>query len=419
LILRAAPFPWTQRILLVFSYYLSYEYAAISRNYAIGILLVTFALTRWRSATFRLAVPLALALSMQTSLHMAVIGGLLLVYYILEARSAGASRAVVKGSAVAALSLSIVIVQLWPSADAQFAPAALSAPRWAAISWALRGMLLPNVPIEVPLLWLPGAFFIVIVAASLWRDRSGFLLLVLGLLLLFAIFVLVYSTPDGYRHFGLILFYIIAVLWLHRSVAQPPSFAAVDRPTIDTLLSGAFGALVILGGLALLHEVRYSFSGSREMAQYIAQQVPENTPIAAHPAAPASAVLPFLEGRQFWYPGERRFGTFMTWSVAYYGGEQIETAEALRRSAERFGDRPFLFLTNRYASRSALADATLLYRNQVPVFAKRDEDFSLYMIPQSAGRDLGIRRNAAASDWRTSAVPVAATRASSGTIGIR
>ena len=77
LLLTRAPFPYRVRILLLFSYFLFYEYAIIARNYAIGILLLFLIADQFRYRRRRrgyLAVSSYLFLLFQTNVYPLLIG---------------------------------------------------------------------------------------------------------------------------------------------------------------------------------------------------------------------------------------------------------------------------------------------------------------------------------------------------------
>jgi hypothetical protein len=74
LILKYAPFTRVQRSLLVFGYFYLFEYAIISRNYAIGILLITlFLVLNRQKEKFILLMAFLLFLLAQTSIYGAIL----------------------------------------------------------------------------------------------------------------------------------------------------------------------------------------------------------------------------------------------------------------------------------------------------------------------------------------------------------
>src|SRR5262249_50620891 len=80
LVLRYCPLPTYQRVLFVFGYYFIYEYAVISRHYALGILLIVVFCVLGRSGAARpVHQVIALALLIQTSMYGVLVASALLV----------------------------------------------------------------------------------------------------------------------------------------------------------------------------------------------------------------------------------------------------------------------------------------------------------------------------------------------------
>ncbi len=86
LVLKYAPFTRLRRVLLVFGYFYLFEYAVISRNYAIGILLVTIYLALYRHRVrFLLVMALVLFLMAQTNVYGIILSMTFLATWVFEA----------------------------------------------------------------------------------------------------------------------------------------------------------------------------------------------------------------------------------------------------------------------------------------------------------------------------------------------
>jgi hypothetical protein len=157
-----------------------------------------------------------------------------------------------------------------------------------------------------------------------------------------------------FRHAGFILLATLAAVWMERRASTAPSGAlpAGDATQWRRLAraSGGLAGILLFGCLALtairsvgwLHgEVIGPSSASRAMARYIDERGVRG-PIAARRAATASALLPYLPGRRFWYADARAWGTFVSWSPEVFTSGLSE-AELMARLRAEFGDqRPWL-----------------------------------------------------------------------------
>jgi hypothetical protein len=351
-----SPFPPLMRALIVFSFYLSYEYAVIARSYAISVLLLmTLAALDPRRLSRPLAYGVALALLFNTNVHGIMLGIPLAGLWAWEAiRSRPRARSVWIGLAVAAAGAVLALAQLLPPADGQLRGLAERAgPRWIPIS--LAGALFPTLEANRPVM----AVSALILAAALvvsWSRRRAFVFLAVASAGLWAVFTLKY--PGTLRHWGFLFLALIHTLWIVRAAEpsrDPPRTESPRGPIAAmagmVLAVGWPFALAWSVYVAALHWHRDfvdPFSGSRAMARYLLDQGLVDVPIAAWPAPQAEAVLPHLPVRRFWYPGIRAYGSYMQWDRAYEEGMEIGDDEVLRRVGEEFPrDREVLLLANR------------------------------------------------------------------------
>lgn len=375
-----APFSLLTRTLFVFSYYMFYEYAVIARPYALSILLLFCIAALWRRrGELPLTIALLLALLFQTHGYALMIGGVLAIVFAGEL-VLKSPRSPVIWAAIAVLIAAAMstIFQLYPAADGHLPTSFFTPLQPVAIRWALAGMLLPAIPIftVAPI----GGLLLLLVAMSLW-PRKRLLLLFVGMSgAILYVLVFKHVLKDGYRHFGLLLIVSVFALWLDRTESEG---MAVPNTRIRAVTTGFLNLCLALSTIAGFWswycDFRYSFSGAEEMAGHLRTLTGNDQVIIAHQAAPASALLPYLPGRQFWYAGTEQFGTYMSWRRDFAEGDRIGIGEVLRRAQKRFGaSGDWLLLINSEFPEPQRDGLRLVASNRRQVFAKHDEVFFLY-----------------------------------------
>lgn len=329
LFLRRAPFPLWLRALVVFSYYFSYEYAVVARNYGLSALIL-FGLAALHPQRRRrpLSYAALVALLANTNVHSWALAAGLVVMLALEARRNGVLRGrSLAVTMLAAAGLLVAVLQVGLPPRNAFVGAGVRLEPTAAIA-AVRDAWLPGFPGPAV---VAAAGFMALVALVLWRlARTAFWLLCCGVGGLFAIFT--FKHAGGLRHHGLIVVFTIFALWLAWD-----RLAATAARTWRRAIAWSLGALM-LASVPFTFRAHFDdrqglFSGASAMAAYIGGQHLAERVIVACPSAPTSAVLPYLPRVRFWYADVSAPGTFVTWNRAYDENRKVDPVEAARRAA--------------------------------------------------------------------------------------
>ena len=354
---RCAPFGPLQKILFAFGYFPLYEYGAMSRNYAIGLLFVAVACALLRRRYRRpLWLALVLALMANTSTHACIlaIGMLfaLVLDYRLSRRALAEDEAVdvrrlYAGFAVVAGGILLAVLQMIPPADVTLSsPTATWRHSWIlewSPSWLAKCLqAIPSVvffpldPRFLPVVGVtpeqPQAVYGVatalalpaIVVAFCWRRTVAvllFLCLVTGYLAFF------YAVHYGaFRHHGFLLISLLVLLWGGRhltghAAADPGARRTIRTRRIGSLLLTGFLTIHAFGGLrAVALEVERPFSQAGRAAEYIRANGLESLPMIGFPDWSAMSVLGGLspEKRIHYVQGNRE-GSFVRWDGARIG----------------------------------------------------------------------------------------------------
>lgn len=347
-LLFRAPFSRITQLLFLLSYFMAYEYAVIARSYALAVLLVFVALA---SQAHPLRYAIILALLFNTSVHAAIFAAALLL--------AGPRT---KEMSIAIGGALVTLWQLWPRGEGN--PLAMRGFQLGAIT-ALRDVFVPfSTTMWTALLSLA----ILIGIALTLRSRPALFVLVFCTTALLALYSLVWF--GGLRASGMILIAVIAAMWIAGGLQNRIVAIALNT----TLAVSAAFAIVVS-----YTDVRYAFSGSKEMAQFIDDRL-DNYDIAAHNFYSAEAILPYLPGRQFWYIGLGEYGTYLKWNAPMRRGAAMPYEVAVVTAKQHFAQskRPWLLLLNSKMPQPERWGFHLLHATSVTVFRNLDERYWLY-----------------------------------------
>ncbi len=366
ILLVYAPFPRWQRILLIFGYFMLYEYATICRNYGIAVLLLLiYCVLMSRPRVNYLLAFGVLTLLAQTNVFYAIAAVALALFTLIQyGYSAGGKVAgllrrpdLVAGGVLFGLGLGVAAFTMMPPPDTGYATG------W---NFAFDPGLFA---LQVDHIW-ESYFPIPKLTKDFWTnnvmDGLGLsaavshyakLLLSVGILLyvllLFArkptiaflagfgtlaILTFCYVKYSGYLyHHGSFYFLFIAAYWLSYYVTpirvRP---VLVNRVSVwCNRYSGVFLLTILLAGVAaasisIYKEVRYPFSESKAVAQFIDKSSYRDYPIAGKLDYTLTPVASYLS-KKIYYPQADRWGSFVIWNARR---DSISTEQFIREGQQ-------------------------------------------------------------------------------------
>ena len=362
--LRFAPFGRLEKLLFTFGYFPLYEYATISRNYGLGVLLVFCFCAVWGSGIRNyLLQGFILFLLAQTSVHgllLAVSLGVMVVFELVcqgrwRELSSRRKRQFAVGACVLGLGVIVSVLQLLPPADGDFASDWRTDVDIRYMKRVLGTVWKSYVPIprlqfrywnSNILRWgtaqpVLSAGLLCAVLICLRCKRAALFLFCLGTV---AILAFCYGKYFGYlRHHGHLFVVLIASLWIARREPgeqdrrQFPD-GLDDEPRVGKFQSYFLVALLSIHlavGLGVsVAEWVLPFSASKATAAFIKDQRMDQMLIAGDVDHPASAVAGHL-GRAIYYARGDRMGSFVIWdkkrSDTTIGGALVRMAEFAER----------------------------------------------------------------------------------------
>jgi len=389
LLLWRSPFPAITSGLLLFSYYVAYEYAVIARSYSLSVLLLfAIAAAYGQRLTRPVAFGLLLALLANTNAHSFFVAAAIAAVWLWEWWSAtklqwgaaasaasgrGHSPSRIAGPIIAVAGLFFAATFLVPRSDAQQSGRVHSL-RLQPLLDALGQAFVPYAPNAIAI--VIGLAIIAATLLAVRRNRRA-LLLTIGALAGLS-FIYSFVWVGGYRHYGFLLLLVVVSLWITARGALAAEQKA--RTAALTLLTTSLAISAIAAAMHWKLDVGEAFSGAREMGQYMATNHLDRLPIAAHNSTQCEAVLPYLTRRTFWYAGTGRDGSYMTWDRELERGLDTPYPVAERRALQHFAGRDFLLLFNVEMPDPATHGFRLLYETRRPIFEKTDEHYWLYRV---------------------------------------
>ena len=347
---RYSPFSVVQKILFSFGYFPFYEYSVISRNYALGVLLIfLFCSLFERRYTNFLVISLILFLLCHTSVFALIIVivlffGLLLDLYFYQRTHKSFNRSdthkVYVGFLIITLGITTAVLQLIPPSDSSIGVGwhfSFDIRSFRTVLTKLTAAYLP-IPYfrlhfwetgDNPLdsyAWQASAYLnrlaLLFVCSFLAFSMMGFVrkpfvfFLFAGCTFgLLAFFYIKYY--GGIRHAGFLFIAFIMSAWLYRCHEQTnwPISSASSLKKWETLFSHSITLILLLhiGGSFVAASVDYQhpFSMAKSVAEYINERGLNNRLIVGYPDFTTSSIVGYLGISHAYYPQGDRFGSFV------------------------------------------------------------------------------------------------------------
>jgi hypothetical protein len=368
---KVSPFTKLQKVLFSFGYFPFYEYAIISRNYVMGVLLIfAFCALFLRSCKNYLALSAVLALLANTSVYGLIIAVVMwltlsLDYFIERKDNAPADHRrgiLVFSQLIIILGFAASIVQLISPSDYYFAPPLIKH------DYSKYYIMKYSIVMTMTKIWesyvpLPNVFnhnfwetnILLAFSEEMFR-RAGALfssVLLLASAALFirkprALFLYISGTAGillftltmflgSIRHSGHLFILLIACLWLSEGYPESKWISSRIARTSDFLVpyKNQFLTVILLihmiaGVFAVSMDLLYPFSRIKDVADFVEKQKMTGVPIVGSPDYFTSPLTAYLNSK-IYYPEIGTFGTFVT---TKYGRTNKTSEETLEKISE-------------------------------------------------------------------------------------
>ncbi len=410
--LKFAPFSRLLKVLFIFGYFPFFEFASISRNYAIGILLLfIFCACFGRDFKSRNYIILSLVLllmcqcnALSTVLAIALAATVFLEPVLVRDFSVYKSRQFYVSVLIFLAGLILSIVQMIPPADSlvykpKLIPFDMSGKVVDQIS-ALWNVFFPVPRIELTfwgsnfITYLPLKEYTVSAlrfVASLWL-----LLLTTGIIFrkkipafyyiaaIAGVTAFSYIFYEGYlRHKAHYYFAFISALWISAYYRNEEfksrffnRFFSFFEKTKSYFLFVVLSLGVIAGLIANSLDYRYPFSACKAAAAFIKQNNLQNMHIAGHMDYTSSGVSAYLD-KPFYYPISDRTGTFTVWNSKR--SEKTDVLKAIKKYRDSV-KADVLLVFNDPPKMNKILQYRLIPVTKIMQSTVRDENFFLYLM---------------------------------------
>jgi hypothetical protein len=342
---RYSPFSVVQKTLFSFGYFPFYEYSIISREYALGVLLLfVFCSLFKRRYTKFLIVSLVLFLLSHSSpialmITIVLFVALLIDFFALEPSHKSFERSaryeIYVGFLIIILGIITAVLQLIPPPDSGLhvgwhfsfdIDGFMAAVRTLAVAY----VPIPNFDLHF---WETSAWmgnrslnyftqlsvFSFVVWSMIGFVRKPFVFFLfagstVGLLAFFHI-----KFHGGIRHWGFLFITFILSAWLYRCCEQAnwSVFSESSRKQWEMLFSRSLTVILLLhvgaSFVAASIDYRYPFSMAKSAAKYINAHGLSNRLIVGYPTGTTSAIVGYLGIPEAYYPQGNRFGSYGRW----------------------------------------------------------------------------------------------------------
>jgi hypothetical protein len=412
LIWRVAPFRPYEKLLLLLSYFLFWEYFIVSRPYALMTLLgFGFIALRVNRPEQSFWPWLLLALLTNITLFGAIWSIGLAAFFLFQERERW--RPMLPGLAIFSLALALSIATMVPPADYALVP---SEPRldFSAFPTPLRYVVSAFFPFHWPftpdslsvfgsvgrelaethfgsnpvsrLVWLirqsPNATPITLAVLALpllacwlitrdWKLTAQYALIYLGVLL----FAQIWHFLGAPRHHGILFTAFVGTVWMWRS-AVPPA-RPVSPVWIGLLLVSA------LGGLTTLTADLRPFSQGRNTAAWLERHHLDDAFLISSRDYAGSTIAGYLQ-RPLYYLECECFGTYVIWNTRREHALDLEevvnrTAAVMKAEGK---DEAYLLFSRPEKLQQQAVDPHLEFRRlkSFPSAIKVDEVFTIYQV---------------------------------------
>jgi hypothetical protein len=413
---RFSPFTNAQKVLFSFGYFPFYEYAVISRNYAIGILCIfsfcALFQTRTKRYLFLSSILFVLANTSVYGLILAMCFGLTLLFECMIDRGMRRSLPARKSDliiSVLVFALGIVtsIAQILPPADRAVVGTWVTRPDRFSVVKTLMTVWMSYIPI--PSLssyqfWNTN----ILLDGSLGSQMNicagislGLLAISVGLfvrkpVVLFlylsgtlGLLAFIYAVVFGkLAHHGHLFILFVASLWISQyytetrlvhGLATTIAEAAdrVGKKFVMVMLYADLAAGLIAFGTDVLHP----FSASKEASRFIASRQSGDMLIAGSRDSPVSPLSAYLNSK-IYYPESDRFGSFIVWNRKR---KRLDAPEVLEKVGQLIThEKKDVLLVLNYRLLAHRPDLTISKLSEFSHSIIPDETYYLYLVQRKS-----------------------------------
>jgi len=390
LLVFRSPFPWVVSASVLFTYFFSFEYSIIARNYASGILgifLYCSASDGPTSGRKRRAKTLSMFIMSLASLFTLISAAILLLTEFQRwswRRTNNSATKLPRYLWLMMIPVLIGVITLWPSGNGQFSGLIFKRVMIQAPIDSLSRSMMPLRDFQflyaaICATWL--LFVSIVIFRCQWHAA---LFLSMSCLSLFTLFASVHYLPNAPRYGGMVFIFAIAAIWLATAGAgQENTTRLTHRHTAWALL-----ALFSLAQLpdaisAWSKETIFPYTDAGTVAGQLTAAGGTKKLVACSPPTSCESVLLRMPASlKFLYPGIG-FGTHGFWDKQHLLASMMSSEQAVAWTKNFIhqnlpGHDGFIFMSQSALLNPESHGLKELFFSTARAWAVRDETFHIY-----------------------------------------
>lgn len=318
LLLFVSPYPLGFIVGILASYYFSYEYAIVARNYVITPVLL-FGIAALYKARFEkpFLYGILIFLLFQTNLHSLMHAGTLFFFYMIEVVVLKKISWKTITVICLLLAMSIFTVYTYLSASAYQAV-------YTGKTFSLKGLVTdtvsffipsfnsfsPYVQLPIDIVNVTRLCIVILFLFVILFTYDNIILLFMGALqIAWVLYLTIYAHPGYLRHKGMFLVSLLFILWIAMDARDVrKKYAQIARNIIIVLLGALSLLSVPFSYYVYSSDITSKFSGSKQMAQFIQGTYGTKKTLVTHYSSFGESVYAYLPGVRIYHPEFSQFG---------------------------------------------------------------------------------------------------------------
>ena len=354
LILKKAPFNIFIKILLISTMPMLYLYPAIARSYCIIPLAITLIAIYYKQ---RHEKPIAYALSilLLANTHIVVYGmvGILLLLFYIEELIVNRKTNDKKQKKKIYISLAIILIGLLITTIPIFLSVTINSDvnlggnttarlenSIGKLRYALTAMISACFSPNQVIVCLVEIILIMLLLYEIKYHRKNSLIILASVGFCLIIYAFIYYCSE--QRAGIFIFFIMFVAWIQWEEKQERKVRNVTESLLVFLL-----IINITSGInAVVDEINTKYSAANQTAQYIKDNLEEDSIFICMNMPYSSAIIPYINRNAFWSPQTENYFSFVTWDEKYRTGYTL--LEMIEKIEKNFDKNQKLYLLYTY-----------------------------------------------------------------------
>ncbi len=387
LIIFQSPFSILALIAMCSSWFLSFEYSVVARNYGIGLLGLFLLLGSWsfpkNSLKRRIQYFTAWPLLCFSSVHfLSWVPGLLFLEFTNEKSNLKTKKQLLCLIWPAFL-FTLSVILLWPTGNGQMSDSFVSSVNPHLGFKAMAQGVFPFFDYKgIAVVIAPVLILGFIKKTNPHKTQRWLVYFMLAFVN--GIFIFKFFQPY-LRYSGFNWLILVVSAWV--GIQSVSHESTLVKRELSSKVTYFFVALFLINAPDIfkhwLKEIRFPFTDAYKTARFLEASGLVNHPISCFDEPNCSAILGYLnQKKQFWYPGTKRWGTHMWWDKNYADGLKLGFEDAFVSAYNFFSTQgshtDFVYISRKPIQSPEKYGFKLVFSDKIEGWRQTDEAFNVY-----------------------------------------